>query len=616
MSSYLDTRHQFSRIRLLQIIGVSLVGMLLAVWSADNQIVAFWLALPTFTSAFAFYLAYRHKPTLAAGFFLWPLAIIMSVLAARSTGIHDISILAYPGILVFAALYGNRPLLISLTVFIASYSLILVYLAVQGVIQTTSYATTWNHAVHIIIIMILTGLGIFLVTNDTHRMLKSLQKENKRVHDNQEALRRLAMEDSVTGLHNRTYSEKVYPQLIRQCQAKNQSLAVIIINLDNFKTINDALGHQVGDSLLQHVGQRLQPLICKEAILSRFNADEFMLLMPVVSPDNDVLDWCHQALSKMKSPFSVKQQRIDISASIGFSMAPAHGLELHQLLRQADTAMLLAKAAGRNTVREYRSDMARLQNTNFSLLQKLRDAIENQEFELYYQPKYHLKSGKISGAEVLLRWPQPDGSMIPPDQFIPLAERSGLIIQLGNWVIEKTFAQIAQWKQQGDQQIPVAINISAIQFRDENLVAQLTEQAQKFNLEADKVELELTESLLLSDTFSVQKQLDTLNDKGFSFSIDDFGTGYSNLRHLQNFHASVLKIDRAFIANLATSERDQSLVAAIVNMSQALGLKTIAEGIEDDATRTMLIRLECDQGQGYLWSPALPGDEFIQLYRR
>ncbi|RUO25583.1 GGDEF-domain containing protein [Aliidiomarina minuta] len=614
MISYLDTRQQFSRFRLLQIIGISLIGMLVAALVAEQAIVAFWISLPVFTSVIAFYLAYINKPTLAAGFFLWPLAIIMSILATRSTGIHDISILAYPGILVFAALYGNRTLLISLTIFIASYSLILVYLAIEGIIQTTSFDTTWNHAVHIVVIMVLTGLGIFLVTHDTQRMLKSLRKENKRVHDNQQALQRLAMEDSVTGLHNRIYSENAYPHLLDQCQAEKHQLAVVIINLDNFKTINDALGHQVGDILLHHVGQRLKTLTAEGTILSRFNADEFMLLMPVSDPYEEIEDWCQKALTEIKSPFSINQQRIDISASIGFSIAPEHGLELHQLVRQADTAMLLAKAAGRNAVRHYRSDLIKLQNTNFSLLQQLRDAIENQEFELYFQPKYQLKSGQIIGAEVLLRWPQADGSIIPPDQFIPLAERSGLIIELGNWVIERTFAQIAEWKQVIGQQIPVAINISAIQFRDDNLVSQLTEQAEKYHLDADKIELELTESLLLSDTFSVQKQLDTLNEKGFSFSIDDFGTGYSNLRHLQNFHASVLKIDRAFICNLSTSERDQSLVAAIVNMSRALGLETIAEGIEDEATRELLISLGCDQGQGYLWSPALPVHNFIQLY--
>lgn len=277
--------------------------------------------------------------------------------------------------------------------------------------------------------------------------------------------------------------------------------------------------------------------------------------------------------------------------------------------------MYKAKQDGRNTYHHYDESLDKASENKFKMLQLLRPALSEQQFELHYQPIVDLKSGNINTLEALLRWPQPDGSMIPPDLFIPLAESSGLINELGSWVVRQATQFCAQLRQQGQADIRMAVNLSVMQFKDGQLQRTIESALYEAGLPPDALELELTESLLIDETEQIQKQLASLSKLGITIAIDDFGTGYSNLGYLRNFNASKLKIDRSFISPLCFSEHDESLVGAIINMAASLGLKTVAEGIEDEETLQKLLLLGCDIGQGYFWSKPLPENALMEFLK-
>jgi EAL domain-containing protein (putative c-di-GMP-specific phosphodiesterase class I) len=305
------------------------------------------------------------------------------------------------------------------------------------------------------------------------------------------------------------------------------------------------------------------------------------------------------------------QNQIEISGSVGIAIAPKDGIEFSEICKHADMAMFQAKADGRNVYRFYNEELNKASIDKFNMLQLMRKALKQNEFQLYFQPKLQLSEQRIIGAEALLRWPQPDGSMISPDDFIPLAESSGLIVEIGEWVLQQACQACSRWHQQGYSDMTVAVNLSYVQFRDGKLEQQVQQALSAAALPAHALDLELTESLLIGDGDNIARQLSAMYQLGIRFSIDDFGTGYSNLGYLRRFNASRLKIDKSFIMSLCLSERDEPLVRAIIQMSKSLGLKTVAEGIEDSATAAQLALLGCDEGQGFYWSKPLPESDFL-----
>ncbi|MEE2001854.1 EAL domain-containing protein [Alkalimonas sp. MEB108] len=595
--------------RLLQISGATLCGLLLAMAVASGM-TQWMLLFGSSCLAIAFLAAWWQRPLLAAYILLWSMALMLTGLALVSGGIRDLAVVGYPGVLVFAAILGSRNLFLSLLGFILLAAVSMGYASLQGWFTPYLPDDSWRQMLYVSLILSITGFSVLLMAQDLHRSLRALQTENKRVRETQQQLQRLAMHDKLTDLPNRTLCEELFRTLQAQCLQHEQRLVLLFLDLDNFKPVNDALGHAAGDLLLQQLAERLQSELSEQAVLCRFGGDEFMVLYPAAADDTAVADLAARLLKQTTEPFTLMQTKVEVSGSIGIVSAPADGIEFHVLCRKVDLAMYSAKEQGRNTWRFYSDAMDQANTDKFNLLQRIRDALKNNEFKLYYQPKIDLQHQSVQGAEALLRWPQADGSFINPAEVIELAERSGLILELGAWVLQQACTDCQQWRQGGFPEVKVAVNLSPIQFRDGRLEHTVLDALRQSGLPPTALELELTESLLIDNSDFVQQQLASLGALGISFAIDDFGTGYSNLGYLRQFNASSLKVDKSFISSLSISLRDEPLVRAIIQLAKSLELSTVAEGVEDEATFQLLKQLGCDAAQGYLWSAALPAEQF------
>ncbi|SEA08186.1 putative bifunctional diguanylate cyclase/phosphodiesterase [Alkalimonas amylolytica] len=601
--------------RLLQISGATLFGLLLAM-SVASGMTQWMLLLGSSCLAIAFLAAWKQRPLLAAYVLLWSMALMLTGLALVSGGIRDLAVVGYPGVLVFAAILGSRNLFLSLLSFILLAAVSMGYASMQGWFTPFLPDDSWRQVLYVSLILSITGFSVLLMAQDLHRSLRALQAENKRVRDTQQQLQRLAMHDKLTDLPNRTLCEELFRTMQAQCLQQQQRLALLFLDLDNFKPVNDALGHAAGDVLLQQLAERLQSELSTQAVLCRFGGDEFMVLCPADADDAPLADLADRLLKQTTEPFTLMQTKVEVSGSIGIVSAPTDGIEFHVLCRKVDLAMYSAKEQGRNTWRFYSDVMDQANTDKFNLLQRIRDALKNNEFKLYYQPKIDLQHQQVQGAEALLRWPQNDGSFINPAEVIELAEYSGLILELGAWVLQQACNDCQQWRQLGFPDVKVAVNLSPIQFRDGRLEHTVLDALRQSGLPPSALELELTESLLIDNSDFVQQQLSSLGALGISFAIDDFGTGYSNLGYLRQFNASSLKVDKSFISSLSISLRDEPLVRAIIQLAKSLELSTVAEGVEDDATFQLLKQLGCDAAQGYLWSAALPPDQFTRYLQK
>jgi diguanylate cyclase (GGDEF)-like protein len=609
-----DVFSQIRRYRLMQICAVTTLG-LLATLVAARSITVIIIAIGLCFLIMALGLAFKHKVLASAYILLGSMAAMLFALALTGAGLFDLAILGYPGLLIFAAILGGVGLFLSVLSFVIAQCIFITWLTLQGVITPHIPTLSWSHLLFILVILVVTGFSVYMLVNDIKRLMLSLHRENTKVQQNRAEIQHIAHHDTLTNLPNRLYGEELFSRSLIACEQKQQNLALLFIDLDNFKPVNDALGHAAGDQLLEQLTQRLNKILQPDQYLIRFGGDEFLLLAPF-SNDRSQLDqlaemWVQQCASE----FELSQNKIVISASLGIACAPKDGTDFKQLCRRADIAMYQAKQDGRNTYHFYDEGLDKASDDKFKLLQLLRPALIKKQFKLYYQPMVTLNSGEITTVEALLRWPQPDGSMIGPDQFIPLAENSGLINELGRWVLQQACIYCAQQRQQGISNLRVSVNLSVIQFKDGQLQHTVESALHDAGLPPEALELELTESLLIDETEQIQKQLNALSQLGVTIAIDDFGTGYSNLGYLRNFNATKLKIDRSFITSMCVAEHDQRLVKAIINMATSLGLTTVAEGIEDEATLKHLLALGCDIGQGYYWSKPIPGDVLSELLR-
>lgn len=568
------------------------------------------------------WLAWRRQTLLSATIFLLDLTVMLSVLVWVSGGIHDIGMLGYPMILVMAAILGNAYLFLGLLAAILIYCSVIAIMTVQGTFQMYFPEVRYSHVLYINIIFLVTGFGVYILVMDLHRLMRSLKEENARVLEREQMISRLANRDQLTDLHNRRYAEFHFDNYLRQIKKDNKRLAMLFLDLDNFKPVNDSLGHAAGDQVLRKLSQRLQDISHSQGILCRFGGDEFLWLKPVDYEDSDVMQEklgqdAQVILDAASESFYVMENKIEISGSVGISIANKDGETFIELIRAADLAMYHAKSKGRNTYSFYSEELDRISVDKYLMLKRIREGLANNEFEAWYQPKVDLRDGKIISCEALIRWPQKDGSFIYPDQFIPLAESSGTIAELGAWILQQACFDCAKWQAAGFKDISVAVNVSYVQFRDSSLPGKVEQALRRAGLSSRSLELELTESLLIDDEDDIQEQLDSLNAMGINLAIDDFGTGYSNLGYLRQFNARCLKIDKSFVTALGVSDRDVPLVRAMVQMAHSLGLKIIAEGIEDEASMHKLIELGCDEGQGYFWSTAISMEKwlaFLQEY--
>ena len=604
-----DGLREVRRYRLMQICSATALGLLASLLVARG--ITFYLFVAGLCClAIALALAFKHKTSASAYILLGSMSSMLFSFAITGAGMFDLAILGYPSMFIFAALLGGVWLFITMLTLVIFQCIAIVWLTLNGVIDPNIPILSWTHLIFIMVIFIVTGFSVYILVQDIKSLMHSLQTENIKVQHSRAQIQHLAHHDVLTDLPNRLYGEKLFNQLHDQCAQQERKLAVLFIDLDNFKPVNDALGHEAGDRLLELLSKRLSQALTPDQHLIRFGGDEFLLITPVNDSLREVHDLANAIIDLCGSEFIIMQTRIVISASIGIAIAPQNGSQFKQLCRKADIAMYQAKKVGRKTYHFYDAELDQGSEDKFTLFQQLRQAVANQEFALYYQPIVNLATGKVIAAEALLRWPQTDNSMISPDEFIPLAESSGLITEIGKWVVEEACRFCAKQRERGAKDLRVAVNLSVVQFADGNLQQTVESALTQAGLPANALELELTESQILDDKDQIQAQLQSLDKLGVSIAIDDFGTGYSNLGYLRQFNARKLKIDRSFISALTTDPDNEEILKAIITMADSLGLVTVAEGIEDEATLSNLIAMGCHCGQGYYWSKPVPEANF------
>ncbi len=601
---------QIRRQRLMQICVAIAVGLASSLLVA-RDITFYIFVVSLLSTLLAFTLALRHRIQMAISILIGSMALMLFAFALTGAGLFDLAILGFPGLLIIAAVLGGLGVFISVLIIALLQCVAIVWLVQTGAIVPHTPSASWAHLVFICVILTITGFSVFILVNDIKRLLSSLQYENEKVLESQVKIQHLAHHDPLTNLPNRAFGEQLFQQKLEHYQATKRGLALLFLDLDNFKPVNDALGHAAGDQLLEQLAQRLSDVLTEEHVLIRFGGDEFIVLAPYPDNSDYIETLANSLIQQCCSVFEVLHTQVVVSASIGIACTSDLKGEFKQLCRKADIAMYQAKQNGRNTFHFYDEALDRASSNRFNLLQLLRPAVQQSTLVLYYQPMVELSNGRITAVEALLRWPQADGSMTPPDEFIPVAESSGLINQLGQWVIEQACLFCAQQRASNAKSLRVAVNLSVVQFKDGRLQAIVESALAQAGLPAHALELELTESVLIDDTDQIFEQLRKLRMLGVTIAIDDFGTGYSNLGYLRDFNASKLKIDRTFVSAMMHSEQDESLVKAIISMAQSMGLETVAEGIENKPTEQKLAALGCTFGQGYYWSKPLSEAEII-----
>ena len=444
--------------------------------------------------------------------------------------------------------------------------------------------------------------GILCISRDV--------SERKRM---EERLHELARTDHLTALPNRFLLDERFAGGLAQARREGSLLAMLMIDIDRFKNINDTLGHGMGDVLLKLVGTRLKTCIRECDTLARWGGDEFVLLLPGVQDSGSAVTVAERCLTALKQPFVVEDQDLHITASIGISISEDSDTASETLLQNADVAMYRAKARGGDCLMVYSLDMSAGAQSRLSMENALFSAIEKKELLLHYQPLISAKTGRLAGVETLLRWHHPEYGMVPPAQFIPMAEETGLIGAIGEWVLRTACTQMNAWYARGLPRIALSVNLSSRQFRQENVAGTIRKVLEDIGFAPENLELELTESLLMEDLASSKATLGELKSLGVAIALDDFGTGYSSLSYLKGFQLDTLKIDRTFIADLMTSEANASIVRATIGLAKGLHLRTVAEGVETRAQADFLVKHGCDVLQGFLFARPMEPAAFMSF---
>ena len=419
-------------------------------------------------------------------------------------------------------------------------------------------------------------------------------------------IRELAEYDFLTGLPNRLLLGVRFDFARRQLQRTGGGMSLLFIDLDRFKNINDSLGHHVGDQILAEMARRLVQSVRTTDTVARHGGDEFIVLLPDVTDATALAHIADTLLTKLGEPYQIDTRELTVTPSIGIAVWPSDGEDLNSLIKNADLAMYHSKEEGRNQFSFFRGEMNDRVNERLSLENALRRALAKHEFSLVYQPIFSLPEQRLIGAETLLRWNSEALGAVSPSRFIPVAEESGLIVPIGEWVAREACAQLRRWRDAGLDNFPLAINVSATQFKTRRLLDVLQAAIQEFRLHPQDIEIELTESALVSEGDTANSTLNALALAGFRLVVDDFGTGYSNLLYLKRFDIAKLKIDRSFVRDITTDPNDAAVTRGIIGLAKSLGIRVVAEGVEHAAQLDYLLASGCDEAQGYLLSKPLP----------
>ncbi|MBN9428621.1 MAG: EAL domain-containing protein [Burkholderiales bacterium] len=426
-------------------------------------------------------------------------------------------------------------------------------------------------------------------------------------------IRHLAHHDSLTGLPNRRLLEQRVGEALTQARQRGRGCAVVFLDLDRFKTINDSLGHGVGDGLLKAVARRLAEVVRPTDTVARVGGDEFVLLLADIAGADDAVHVAERVLERLSQPYRIERHSLRITPSIGIALSPRDGDEAETLLGHADAAMYHAKAQGRQCFQFFTENVLRSSSQRLQMENELHGAVLHGELRLHYQPRIELARGTLSATEALVRWQHPEKGLVSPGEFIPLAEETGLIHAIGDWVLREACRQQRLWRDRGLPVKPVAVNLSAQQFRSRDLHDSIRRILSDARLPAHLLELEITESTLMHNTGETLDTLQRLASSGVKISIDDFGTGYSSLAYLKRFPVDLLKIDRSFVRDIHTDPDDAAIVRAIIGLAKSLGLQVVAEGVETREQANFLNATGCDEVQGFLFGRPMP-PEGVEQY--
>lgn len=472
-----------------------------------------------------------------------------------------------------------------------------------------------NRQVTLYIIVAIGGVLLILLISAFIYYFRALhqaqQERSKRALIDQ-----LTSYDSLTGLYSRSLTNQLITQSILYATKSNTQFAILFLNIDLFKDINDNFGHDVGDHILREIAKRLTDAVEENHVVIRYGGDDFIILAQTAKDTEEFADLARKLQSAIQKPFVLESTSLTLTASIGIALYPNDGDTASMLLRNADIALNNVKTKGRSDYMFYKPEMSIGLVARKSLEAEMKTALENNEFFLCYQPQYSPVDDKITGCEALVRWRHPTRGIVPPSEFIPAAEYSGFIYQLGEWILGEACRQSKEWRDTLKENIPVAVNLSGIQFQRTDLVNIVANIVKKYDMDPGLLELEMTESILMSDTKRTFDIIGGLKNLGITISIDDFGTGYSSLAYLKKFDADVLKIDRTFVMNMENDSNSRAIILAIISMAKSLDYNVIAEGIETKEQCDLLAEMGCHSIQGYWFSKPIPANEFADFYMK
>ncbi|MBK7057899.1 MAG: EAL domain-containing protein [Leptospiraceae bacterium] len=568
----------------------------------------------TITLPLVYFLIKRNKIELASSILLWILTFNFTYFVWIDAGLRDAGLVAFSGILIFAAVLGSKINFLLILFYTLSYIGFMGYASISGWHIHFIRPIDFSVIVDTILLFSAIGLSIWFLINDLTVLITKVINENIKVKNSNRIIEHMVNHDFLTNLPNRNLAKDNFEKAYENAKLHDEKIALVYLDLDNFYTINDSLGHIIGDELIRLFSDRLMEVIGGAGTLCRLGGDDFLIVLNSKLNLDIVSEKVIEIMDSMKKPFNLNSLEYVSTCSIGIAISPDNDNNFESLLRKANLALDHAKSAAKNRFVFYNTEMNVNTQEQLNLLLQLRTAIQNNEFYLCYQPKVSFCDNSLEGFEALLRWKHSKRGIVSPLSFIPIAESFGLIVEIGEWVLQEACKQCKIWHELGYDKLTIAVNVSAIQFKRGNIEEVILNALKVSGLKPEFLEIEMTESILIDDSNILIDTLFQLRKLGIKFSIDDFGTGYSNLGYLKKFQVEVLKIDQSFIRNMNNSLQDEALVKAILQMASSMGIKTVAEGVEENHTRIKLKDLNCDYGQGYYWSkPMLPPESIMYI---
>jgi diguanylate cyclase (GGDEF)-like protein len=597
-------------------IGAQVVALLALIgnyYANGNLYITAFLTIASVVNYLAIIALQKNRLELSGTIFLTNLCLCTTAIIWLHAGLRSSAIFVYPGLVIYAAILGTPRQFIAVTTFLALSMVSVGFLQLFGILEFETAVIDMADPIELALILLIIAFALRNVFNDLKGLTESLTNRVNEVQLSRQEIEHIAHHDSLTGLPNRVLAEDRFNRALKHVKRQESTLSILFLDLDKFKPVNDHLGHDVGDQLLIEVAQRIELTLREDDSVCRFGGDEFIIILQSPKEELLVTAIADKILDAIRKDFTIDQHQISISASIGIATAPNDGDDFTTLCKKADMAMYKAKQQGRDGIAFFDNALDRLAEEKFKLSDALTKAVAERDFSIYYQPKYNLTTEKIIGAEALLRWPQSNGKMIAPDAFIPVAEENSLIIELGEWVLNQACLACRQWHLMGKEELTIAVNLSVIQFKHNNLPEKVRNALTVSGLEAKYLELEIKEEILLETSFNIRSQLQAIQSIGVRISVENFGSGFSNLAYINDNNLSTLKIDRDYILRVVEDPGRQSMVTAIIQMAKGLGLQTVAVGIESEQVLAYLKALECDLAQGFYWSEPLDDNSFKQF---